>query len=86
MVQIKRQRKKILQGLMGIILSMSLSLAAVGCGDLSDHGTSVKSPVTAKPEASDQRIEITWANNFNAPEADGNYVQKQMEAKIQRQN
>ena len=33
MVQIKRQRKKILQGLTGIVLSMSLSLAAVGCGD-----------------------------------------------------
>ena len=42
----------------------------------------MKSPVTAKPEASDQRIEITWANNFSAPEADDNYVQKQLEQKF----
>ncbi|QYR22748.1 hypothetical protein KZ483_07330 [Paenibacillus sp. sptzw28] len=82
MVQIKRQRKKILQGLTGIVLSMSLSLAVVGCGDLSDHGTPAKSPVTAKPEVSEQRIEITWANNFNAPEADDNYVHKQLEQKL----
>ena len=31
---------------------------------------------------SDQRIEITWANNFSAPEADDNYVQKQLEQKF----
>ena len=34
------------------------------------------------PRPSDQRIEITWANNFSAPEADDNYVQKQLEQKF----
>ncbi|MDQ0062976.1 extracellular solute-binding protein [Paenibacillus harenae] len=74
MNQRKKQRKKTLLGLTGIVLSMTF--VAVGCGK---PGSFVE---TVKPEADDKRIEITWANNFNAPEADDNYVQKQLEQKF----
>ncbi|MDF2644480.1 MAG: hypothetical protein K0Q73_285 [Paenibacillus sp.] len=75
------QRKQTLLGLMSIVLSMSL--VAVGCGKESDSGITPKASVeTAKPEAGDKPIEITWANNFSPPEADGNYVQKQLEQKF----
>ncbi len=58
------QRKQTLLGLMSIVLSMSL--VAVGCGKESDSGTTPKASVeTAKPEAGDNPIEITWANNFS---------------------
>lgn len=81
MHQRKEQRMKTLMSLTGIVLSMTF--VATGCGKLSDSGTIPGSFVEAvEPETNDKRIEITWANNFNAPEADGNYVQKQLEQKF----
>lgn len=70
----QRKKQKTLLSLTGIVLSMTF--VAIGCGKLSDGVEAVK------PEANDKRIEITWANNFSAPEADDNYVQMQLEQKF----
>lgn len=70
----QRKKQKTLLSLTGIVLSMTF--VAIGCGKLSDGVEAVK------PEANDKRIEITWANNFSAPEADDNYVQQQLEQKF----
>jgi putative aldouronate transport system substrate-binding protein len=75
------QRRLTLLGMTSIVLS--LSLVASGCGRESDSGITPKASVkTAKSEAGDNPIEITWANNFSPPETDDNYVQKQLEQKF----
>ncbi|MDQ0874524.1 putative aldouronate transport system substrate-binding protein [Paenibacillus sp. V4I3] len=65
-------------GMTSIVLSMSL--IAAGCGG---EKSATQTPAgSVKPGETEKPIEITWANNFNAPEVDGNYVQKQIEAKF----
>ncbi|MGO4273100.1 hypothetical protein AB4Z22_25225, partial [Paenibacillus sp. TAF58] len=65
-------------GMTSIVLSMSL--IAAGCGA---EKSATQTPVgSTEPGATEKPIEITWANDFNSPEADGNYVQKQIEAKF----
>lgn len=69
--------KKML-GMTSIVLSMSL--LAAGCGE--GKSAEQTSAASNKPGQAEKPIEITWANNYNAPEADDNYVQKQLEQKF----
>ena len=71
-------KKNKMLGMTSIVLSMSL--IAAGCGGEKSRDTNAGG--SAKPGETEKPIEITWANNFNAPEADGNYVQKQIEEKF----
>ena len=77
------QRKKKVKGLViGVTL---LSLITAGCGAGNDNSSNKEqaSPNnTAVVENKEQPMEITIANDFNPPEADNNYVQKQLEAKF----
>ncbi len=80
-----KNRKKLWLVMTSIVLSMSLVVA--GCS-----GNNVKNSnngkienaaeSTSTPDGKEEPIEITIANNFNPPEADGNYVQKQLEEKF----
>lgn len=77
------QRKKKVKGLViGVTL---LSLITAGCGAGNDNSSNKEqaSPNnTAVVTNKEQPMEITIANDFNPPEADNNYVQKQLEEKF----
>lgn len=78
-----KQSKKTWLGAASIALT--LSLAITGCGNGGGNDTSAQEPASTTTDTQTQKeapIEITWANNFNAPEADNNYVQKQLEEKF----
>ncbi|MDF2645599.1 MAG: hypothetical protein K0Q73_1404 [Paenibacillus sp.] len=72
----KQSNKKWL-GMTSVVLSMSLIAA---CGG--EKAAEISPAASTKPGDKEKPIEITWANNFNAPEADGNYVQKKLEEKF----
>src|SRR5690606_1086118 len=73
-----------------LLLSLSLVLSACsGSGSTSnsegDNNPSNKGTNNAVSESStpqEEPIEIVWANNFSAPEADGNYVQTELEQRF----
>jgi putative aldouronate transport system substrate-binding protein len=73
----KQINKKMLS-MTSIVLSMSLLAAGCGGGKTAEQTPAVSN----KPGEAAKPIEITWANNLNAPEADDNYVQKQLEQKF----
>lgn len=73
-----KNNKKLLLSMTSIALSMSLVMA--GCSG--NNGKTENAESTSTPEGKEAPIEITIANNFNPPEADGNYVQKQLEKKL----
>lgn len=79
-----KQSAKKWTGLLALMLCASLIMSA--CSSGSGKGGASNSP-TSSPGAATQGeneapIEIVWANNFNAPEADGNYVQTEIEKKF----
>lgn len=75
----KRKRRNWL-GVMGIALAVSL--AATGCSGKEAAGTPQAKGTQGAQEGKEAKIEIVWANNFNAPSIDGSYVQKQLEEKF----
>jgi len=80
-----RNKKKLWLVMTSIVLSMSLAVAGCSGSDSkkSNKGnTENAAESTSRTEGKEEPIEITIANNFNPPEADGNYVQKQLEEKF----
>lgn len=67
-----------LTGMAAVLLSAAL--LAGGCSNNGNNNTS-SAGTPADPEK-EAPIEITWANNWNAPEADNNYAQKFIEEKF----
>lgn len=78
-----KNKKKPLLVMTSIVLSMSLVVAGCGGNNGKNSGNAENdAESTSTHEGNEERIEITIANNFNPPEADGNYVQKQLEEKF----
>ncbi|MGN7165366.1 extracellular solute-binding protein [Paenibacillus cellulositrophicus] len=76
-----KQKRRNWLGVMGIALAVSL--AATGCSGKGAAGTDPQAKGTqGAQEGKEAKIEIVWANNFNAPSIDGSYVQKQLEEKF----
>jgi putative aldouronate transport system substrate-binding protein len=75
-----QQRKKF--GFTATSVLVAASLLAGGCGSSGSDSSSSPSPGSSTSEAQEKPIEIVIANNFNAPETDGNYVQKKLEEKF----
>ncbi|GJM72536.1 hypothetical protein HMSSN036_47520 [Paenibacillus macerans] len=69
-----------------LLLSLALVLSACsGGGDTnrSEGGNNVSNHAgNEKAAPQEEPIEIVWANNFSAPEADGNYVQTEIEKRF----
>ncbi|WP_029192513.1 extracellular solute-binding protein [Paenibacillus harenae] len=73
--------KKSWTGLMALALSVSLVTAGCsGAGNTRAYDSNLSNG--AESSSQDAPIEITWANNFNTPEKDGNYVQTELEKKF----
>lgn len=68
--------------LTALLLSLALVLSA--CSGGGSKNTSEDSNTLNNGESMPQEepIEIVWANNFSSPEADGNYVQTEIEKKF----
>ncbi|MCA0755410.1 extracellular solute-binding protein [Paenibacillus sp. N4] len=66
--------------------ALSVSLVLSGCsgnnGGNNEGSNDPKPSNGAETPAAEAPIEITWANNFNTPEKDGNYVQTELEKKF----
>jgi putative aldouronate transport system substrate-binding protein len=83
---VKNSNKNLWLVMTSIVLSMSF--VVTGCSgnngkSSSGSGNSENAAEsTSTQEGKEEPIEITIANNFNPPEADGNYVQKQLEKKF----
>jgi len=72
-------------GTLALVLCASLIMSACSSGN-GNGGAATNAPKNS-PEASapakdEAPIEIVWANNFNSPEEDGNYVQTEIEKKF----
>lgn len=67
-------------------LTLSVSLVMSGCSSNNSGNNSStnepKSTNAGEKPAAEAPIEIIWANNFNTPEKDGNYVQTELEKKF----
>lgn len=72
--------KKKWMGLAAIALSVALIMG--GCSGSNGGNNEPKSTNKGESPAAEKPIEITWANNFNTPEKDGNYVQTELEKKF----
>ncbi|MCL6606053.1 MAG: extracellular solute-binding protein [Paenibacillus sp.] len=73
------KRKKMVPGVMALFMSAALLVS--GCNNNEGNIASNNPDSSAEP-ASEAPIEITIANNWNAPKADDNYVQKYLEEKF----
>ncbi|MNB74297.1 Lipoprotein LipO precursor [compost metagenome] len=62
-------------------LLLSTSLLASGCSKDNGGSATNNSEASANPET-EKPIEITWANNWNLPKEDNNYVQQFLEKKF----
>jgi putative aldouronate transport system substrate-binding protein len=67
-------------------IALSASLVMSGCGgNAANNNTNETKPTNqgqGGASAAEAPIEIIWANNFNTPEEDGNYVQTELEKKF----
>lgn len=81
-----KHSKKKWTTLTALLLSLVLVLSACSGGNSGggNTNTSEGSNTGSKEEtvAQEEPIEIVWANNFSSPEADGNYVQTEIEKKF----
>lgn len=69
-----------------LMLTLALVLSACSGGGSTNHSeggnNASNHPGNEKPAPQEEPIEIVWANNFSAPEADGNYVQTEIEKRF----
>lgn len=67
-------------------IALSASLVMSGCGGNAANNSTNETKATNQGQggasAAEAPIEIIWANNFNTPEEDGNYVQTELEKKF----
>ncbi|XEC93004.1 extracellular solute-binding protein [Paenibacillus tarimensis] len=85
-----KHSKKKWSTLTALLLSLTLVLSACAGGNngggntntTESSNTGASSNAGKDEPAQEEPIEIVWANNFNSPEADGNYVQTEIEKKF----